>query len=182
MLERCQLSLAPGASGASASLQQTAQPISSPLQAALGQPCSARPTDGARRLLLTAASFFTPAPSSKLELTLNQNTPPTTTISRHIAIRRANTRQDAEMQATPPPIPPTILTFSILVFCDYCDVYLTHDSMSVRKAHNSGRNHLRNVVDYYQRASPPFSNSLSSTTTTNPPPLFQKSATKKPNP
>ncbi|PKS07593.1 hypothetical protein jhhlp_006199 [Lomentospora prolificans] len=36
-------------------------------------------------------------------------------------------------------------------FCDYCDVYLTHDSMSVRKAHNSGRNHLRNVVDYYQR-------------------------------
>ena len=38
-----------------------------------------------------------------------------------------------------------------LVFCDYCDVYLTHDSMSVRKAHNSGRNHLRNVVDYYQR-------------------------------
>lgn len=39
------------------------------------------------------------------------------------------------------------------VFCDYCDVYLTHDSMSVRKAHNSGRNHLRNVVDYYQRTS-----------------------------
>jgi U1 small nuclear ribonucleoprotein C len=24
--------------------------------------------------------------------------------------------------------------------------------MSVRKAHNSGRNHLRNVVDYYQRS------------------------------
>lgn len=37
---------------------------------------------------------------------------------------------------------------------DYCDVYLTHDSMSVRKAHNSGRNHLRNVVDYYQRTTP----------------------------
>ena len=36
-------------------------------------------------------------------------------------------------------------------FCDYCDVYLTHDSMSVRKAHNAGRNHLRNVVDYYQQ-------------------------------
>ncbi|KFY93241.1 hypothetical protein V500_03807 [Pseudogymnoascus sp. VKM F-4518 (FW-2643)] len=35
--------------------------------------------------------------------------------------------------------------------CDYCDVYLTHDSMSVRKAHNTGRNHLRNVVDYYQQ-------------------------------
>ena len=40
---------------------------------------------------------------------------------------------------------------------DYCDVYLTHDSMSVRKAHNAGRNHLRNVVEYYQRKleSPP---------------------------
>ncbi|KAJ4396316.1 U1 small nuclear ribonucleoprotein C [Gnomoniopsis smithogilvyi] len=36
-------------------------------------------------------------------------------------------------------------------FCDYCDVYLTHDSMSVRKAHNTGRNHIRNVVDYYQQ-------------------------------
>ncbi|KAK3170618.1 hypothetical protein OEA41_002699 [Lepraria neglecta] len=35
--------------------------------------------------------------------------------------------------------------------CDYCDVYLTHDSMSVRKAHNSGRNHERNVLDYYQQ-------------------------------
>ena len=30
-------------------------------------------------------------------------------------------------------------------------MYLTHDSMSVRKAHNAGRNHLRNVVDYYQQ-------------------------------
>lgn len=30
-------------------------------------------------------------------------------------------------------------------------MYLTHDSMSVRKAHNSGRNHLRNVVEYYQQ-------------------------------
>lgn len=36
-------------------------------------------------------------------------------------------------------------------YCEYCDVYLTHDSMSVRKAHNSGRNHIRNVVDYYQQ-------------------------------
>lgn len=42
---------------------------------------------------------------------------------------------------------------------DYCDVYLTHDSMSVRKAHNSGRNHLRNVVDYYQRTAPPHPDS-----------------------
>ena len=44
-----------------------------------------------------------------------------------------------------------MLTITYTVFCDYCDVYLTHDSMSVRKAHNSGRNHLRNVVDYYQQ-------------------------------
>ncbi|KAJ3854790.1 hypothetical protein EV368DRAFT_15644, partial [Lentinula lateritia] len=45
-------------------------------------------------------------------------------------------------------------------YCDYCDVFLTHDSASgityfsdtvslVRKAHNSGRNHLSNVKDYY---------------------------------
>ncbi|KAF8610079.1 zf-U1-domain-containing protein [Ceratobasidium sp. AG-I] len=34
-------------------------------------------------------------------------------------------------------------------YCDYCDVFLTHDSTSVRKAHNSGRNHLSNVQDYY---------------------------------
>ncbi|RDH36922.1 hypothetical protein BDQ94DRAFT_167009 [Aspergillus welwitschiae] len=37
------------------------------------------------------------------------------------------------------------------VLSDYCDVYLTHDSMSVRKAHNAGRNHLRNVLEYYQQ-------------------------------
>ncbi|KAH0289516.1 hypothetical protein KCU71_g15562, partial [Aureobasidium melanogenum] len=43
-----------------------------------------------------------------------------------------------------------LLTFNYSSVGDYCDVYLTHDSMSVRKAHNSGRNHLRNVVDYYQ--------------------------------
>src|ERR1700761_5546845 len=48
-----------------------------------------------------------------------------------------------------------------LLFCDYCDVYLTHDSMSVRKAHNSGRNHLRNVVDYYQRMSRPSASGVS---------------------
>lgn len=46
-----------------------------------------------------------------------------------------------------------LLTPPLQLIGDYCDVYLTHDSMSVRKAHNSGRNHLRNVVDYYQRTS-----------------------------
>lgn len=37
-------------------------------------------------------------------------------------------------------------TFSPL---DYCDIFLTHDSSSVRKAHNAGRNHLINVKTYY---------------------------------
>ncbi|KAJ6135364.1 zf-U1-domain-containing protein [Penicillium capsulatum] len=46
---------------------------------------------------------------------------------------------------------PSDLTIRADLLCDYCDVYLTHDSMSVRKAHNSGRNHLRNVVEYYQQ-------------------------------
>jgi hypothetical protein len=57
-------------------------------------------------------------------------------------------------------------------------VYLTHDSMSVRKAHNSGRNHLRNVVDYYQRRAclHPSVPSPKLTKTS------QKSATRKPSP
>lgn len=66
---------------------------------------------------------------------------------------------------------------------DYCDVYLTHDSMSVRKAHNSGRNHLRNVVDYYQRTTPtpiPPKGSPRRDLLTSPP--LQRSATKRPSP
>ncbi|EPQ27322.1 uncharacterized protein PFL1_05244 [Pseudozyma flocculosa PF-1] len=39
-------------------------------------------------------------------------------------------------------------------YCDYCDVFLTHDSISVRKAHNSGRNHIQNVRDYYSGLEP----------------------------
>ncbi|EPX74322.1 U1 snRNP-associated protein Usp103 [Schizosaccharomyces octosporus yFS286] len=35
--------------------------------------------------------------------------------------------------------------------CDYCQVWLTHDSQSVRKAHNAGRAHLQNVQDYYTK-------------------------------
>ncbi|KAK9490454.1 U1 zinc finger-domain-containing protein [Lipomyces doorenjongii] len=42
---------------------------------------------------------------------------------------------------------------TVYYFCDYCDVYLTHDSISVRRAHNSGRNHIKNVIDYYQKIS-----------------------------
>lgn len=44
-----------------------------------------------------------------------------------------------------------VLIFPLLisVYCDYCDVFLTHDSSSVRKAHNLGRVHQQNVRDYY---------------------------------
>ena len=34
-------------------------------------------------------------------------------------------------------------------FCDYCDVYLTHDSQSGRKQHNRGRRHQENVRLFY---------------------------------
>lgn len=36
-------------------------------------------------------------------------------------------------------------------YCDYCDTYLTHDSPSVRKQHNSGYKHKANVRSYYQQ-------------------------------
>lgn len=36
-------------------------------------------------------------------------------------------------------------------YCDYCDVYLTHDSPSVRKLHNSGWKHKTNVKAYYSQ-------------------------------
>ncbi|KAI3382682.1 hypothetical protein SNEBB_003905 [Seison nebaliae] len=36
-------------------------------------------------------------------------------------------------------------------YCDYCDTYLTHDSPSVRKTHNQGKNHKGNVREYYQK-------------------------------
>ena len=34
-------------------------------------------------------------------------------------------------------------------YCDYCDAYLTHDSASVRKQHNSGFKHKSNFKAYY---------------------------------
>ncbi|GMP76800.1 hypothetical protein CsSME_00033322 [Camellia sinensis var. sinensis] len=36
-------------------------------------------------------------------------------------------------------------------YCDYCDTYLTHDSPSVRKQHNSGYKHKANIRAYYQQ-------------------------------
>ncbi|KAG4088844.1 zf-U1-domain-containing protein [Neocallimastix lanati (nom. inval.)] len=34
-------------------------------------------------------------------------------------------------------------------YCDYCDVFLTHDSSSVRKSHNAGWKHKTHVQNYY---------------------------------
>ncbi|KAI9363962.1 U1 small nuclear ribonucleoprotein C [Zopfochytrium polystomum] len=38
-------------------------------------------------------------------------------------------------------------------YCDYCDIFLTHDSPSVRKAHNSGWKHKMHVQNYYSALS-----------------------------
>ncbi|KAI8975558.1 U1 zinc finger-domain-containing protein [Mycotypha africana] len=38
-------------------------------------------------------------------------------------------------------------------YCEYCDIFLTHDSPSVRKAHNAGKNHILNVRNYYAEIS-----------------------------
>ncbi|KAH3659972.1 hypothetical protein OGAPHI_007177 [Ogataea philodendri] len=35
-------------------------------------------------------------------------------------------------------------------YCDYCKSYLTHDSLSVRKSHLQGRNHLSFYCEYYE--------------------------------
>lgn len=36
-------------------------------------------------------------------------------------------------------------------YCDYCDVFLTHDSPSVRKTHNAGWKHKASVKAWYQQ-------------------------------
>ncbi|AGO10134.1 AaceriAAR142Cp [[Ashbya] aceris (nom. inval.)] len=45
-------------------------------------------------------------------------------------------------------------------YCDYCHAYLTHDSLSVRKSHLNGKNHIRLTADYYynkaQQQAEPF--------------------------
>ncbi|KAJ8904720.1 hypothetical protein NDN08_001238 [Rhodosorus marinus] len=35
-------------------------------------------------------------------------------------------------------------------YCDYCDVYLTHDSPAVRKQHNDGNRHKQAACEYYK--------------------------------
>ncbi|EGZ29404.1 hypothetical protein PHYSODRAFT_476304 [Phytophthora sojae] len=36
-------------------------------------------------------------------------------------------------------------------YCDYCDTYLTHDSVPGRKQHNRGWKHRENVKLYYEQ-------------------------------
>lgn len=36
-------------------------------------------------------------------------------------------------------------------YCDYCKSYLTHDTLSVRKFHLSGKNHIRYYCNYYEQ-------------------------------
>lgn len=36
-------------------------------------------------------------------------------------------------------------------YCDYCDVFLTNDSVAVRKQHNDGNRHKYNVCEYYKQ-------------------------------
>eukprot|EP01026_Neomeris_dumetosa_P064223 TRINITY_DN6108_c2_g1_i2.p3 TRINITY_DN6108_c2_g1~~TRINITY_DN6108_c2_g1_i2.p3 ORF type:complete len:137 (-),score=23.30 TRINITY_DN6108_c2_g1_i2:145-555(-) len=36
-------------------------------------------------------------------------------------------------------------------YCDYCDIFLTHDSPAVRKQHNTGYKHKANVRNYYMQ-------------------------------
>ena len=34
-------------------------------------------------------------------------------------------------------------------YCEYCDVYLAHESVGVRRQHKKGRKHKDNVRAYY---------------------------------
>ncbi|KAI8928637.1 U1 zinc finger-domain-containing protein [Entophlyctis helioformis] len=40
-------------------------------------------------------------------------------------------------------------------YCDYCDIFLTHDSAAVRRAHNTGWKHKMHVENYYNQEVPP---------------------------
>eukprot|EP00871_Galdieria_phlegrea_P005036 jgi/Galph1/5533/GphlegSOOS_G4189.1 len=48
-------------------------------------------------------------------------------------------------------IPPFGLDGMGKYYCDYCDVYLTHDSTAVRKQHNDGNRHRMNFAEYYRQ-------------------------------
>ncbi len=45
-------------------------------------------------------------------------------------------------------------------YCDYCDIFLTHDSPSVRKSHNDGWKHKAAVKAYYSQFEQDFTQTL----------------------
>lgn len=56
-------------------------------------------------------------------------------------------------------------------YCYYCDVNLTHDSPAVRKLHNTGIKHKKNVMTYYAQFLPDASSTISL-----PPPIAAAAA------
>lgn len=36
-------------------------------------------------------------------------------------------------------------------YCEYCDIYLTHDSIRARRDHKQGWKHVQNVKNYYMK-------------------------------
>ena len=57
-------------------------------------------------------------------------------------------------------------------FCDYCDSFLTHDSLSVRREHNAGYKHKANVKSYYLMYSEEGQATLDAEARGLPPPVF----------
>ena len=42
-----------------------------------------------------------------------------------------------------------LIWINLIDYCDYCDIFLTHDSINVRKAHNAGWKHRMQVQNYF---------------------------------
>lgn len=66
-------------------------------------------------------------------------------LSRRIGRGVRDRRQEKEAQASVP------TSHMGKYFCDYCQSYLTHDSLSVRKNHLHGKHHLRLYNEYYEK-------------------------------
>ncbi len=59
-------------------------------------------------------------------------------------------------------------------YCDYCDSFLTHESRSVRREHDSGYKHKSNVKAYYLMYSEEGQGTLEAEARGLPPPVFMK--------
>ena len=59
-------------------------------------------------------------------------------------------------------------------YCDYCDSFLTHESRSVRREHDSGYKHKSNVKAYYLMYSEEGQATLDAEARGLPPPVFMK--------